>query len=108
MYLAYVIQRPRWLVVMAMALHGFAFAFFFDAAIVYMHQVASPAIYGTAQSLYTVVTLGLGLFLGTHFAGFVLDRCRTADGYRWRTVFATPCITLVLCALAFVLYFTER
>jgi predicted MFS family arabinose efflux permease len=108
MYLTYVIQRPRWLVIASMALHGFAFAFFFDAAIVYVNQVAPTAIRGTAQSLYTVVTLGLGLFLGTHFTGFVLDRCRTAGGYRWRAVFATPCVTLVLCALAFVLYFTEH
>jgi MFS family permease len=108
MYLAYVAQRPRWLVVAAMALHGFAFAFFFDAAIVYMNQVAPAAIRGTAQSLHIVVTLGLGLFLGTQFTGFVLDRCRIEGGYRWRAVFLTPCITLVLCALAFVIYFVEQ
>jgi MFS family permease len=91
-----------------MALHGFAFAFFFDAAIVYMNQVAPTAIRGTAQSLYIVVTLGLGLFLGTRFTGMVLDRCRVEGGYRWRTVFATPCITLALCALAFILFFAEQ
>lgn len=108
LYLIYVAQRPRWLVVAAMALHGFAFAFFFDAAIVYVNQVAPAEIRGTAQSLYTVVTLGLGLFLGTPLAGRVLDRCRVADGYRWRAVFATPCITLVLCALAFIVYFAEQ
>jgi len=108
MYLTYVIQRPRWLVVASMTLHGFAFAFFFDAAIVYMNQVAPPAIRGTAQSLYIVVTLGLGLFLGTRFTGVVLDRCRSADGHRWRVVFAAPCLTLALCVLAFIIYFTEQ
>lgn len=108
MYAAYIVQRPRWLVVGAMALHGFAFAFFFDAAIVYMNQVAPTAIRGTAQSLYIVVTLGLGLFLGTRFTGLVLDRCRVEGGHRWRAVFITPCIVLALCALAFVVYFTEQ
>jgi hypothetical protein len=108
MYTAYVIQRPRWLVVASMALHGFAFAFFFDAAIVYMNQVAPTAIRGTAQSLYIVVTLGLGLFLGTRLTGLVLDRCRVEGGHRWRAVFAGPCVVLTLCALAFIIYFTEQ
>lgn len=108
MYGAYVIQRPRWLVAASMALHGFAFAFFFDAAIVYMNQVAPTAIRGTAQSLYVVVTLGIGLFLGTHFTGLILDRFRIEGRRNWRAVFATPCITLMLCALAFILFFTEQ
>lgn len=108
MYTAYVIQRPKWLVVAAMGLHGFAFAFFFDAAIVYMNQIAPPAIRGTTQSLYVVVTLGLGLFLGTRFTGLILDRFRVDGRHRWRAVFATPCITLALCALAFLLFFAEQ
>lgn len=108
MYAAYVIQCPRWLVVAAMALHGFAFAFFFDAAIVYVNQVAPAAIRGTAQSLYIVVTLGLGMFFGARFTGLMLDR-RRADGQRpWRLIFTLPCLTLALCALAFVVYFTEQ
>jgi predicted MFS family arabinose efflux permease len=107
MYAAYTIQRPRWLVVTSMALHGFAFAFFLDTGGIFINQVAPPAIRGTAQSLYVVVTLGLGLFLGSRFTGTVLDRCRTAGGHRWRVVFATPCITLALCALAFAAYFTD-
>lgn len=105
MYTAYVIQRPRWLVVVSMGLHGFAFAFFFDAAIVYVNQVAATAIRGTAQSLYVVVTLGLGLFLGTRFTGVVLDRFRVDGQRRWQTIFAIPCTLLILCAVAFALFF---
>ena len=107
MYAAYMIQRPRWLVIASMALHGLAFASFFDAAIVYMAQVSPPAIRGTAQSLHVAVTLGLGLFLGTRFTGIVLDRCRNESGRRWRAVFAAPCITLGLCAVGFLLLFVE-
>ena len=108
MYAVYLIQRPRWVVIASMGFHGFAFAFFFDAAIVYLNQIAAPEIRGTVQSLYTVVTLGLGLFIGTHFTGFVLDRCRSEGKYNWRAVFITPCIMLVLCALAFAVLFTEQ
>ncbi len=107
LYVIYVIQQPRWLVVAAQVFHGIAFAFFFDAANVYMNQIAPPELRGTAQSLYTVVTLGLGLFLGTHYSGAVLDRCRRDGQYRWRPFFATPCLALVLCVLAFLLFFQE-
>lgn len=104
----YVIQRPRWLVVAAMGLHGFAFAAFFDGAIIYMNHVAPTAIRGTAQSLYIVVTLGLGMFLGARLTGWMLDR-RQADGQRpWRLIFALPVLTLVAGALAFMIFFTEQ
>ena len=108
LYIIYVLQPPRWLVVVAQAFHGLAYAFFFDAAFIYVNQIAPSEIRGTAQSLYTVVTVGLGLFLGTHFSGFVLDRCRHEGKIHWRPFFATPCLTLALCIVAFLLFFTEQ
>jgi MFS family permease len=108
LYLIYVLQPPRWLIVAAQALHGLAYAFFFDAAFIYVNQIAPAEIRGTAQSLYTVITVGLGLFLGTHFAGIVLDRCRHEGRIHWRPFFATPCLTLVVCIAAFLLFFAEQ
>lgn len=108
MYAMYVIQRPRWLVVASMTLHGFAFAFFFDAAIVYVNHISPTEIRGTAQSLYTVVTLGMGMFIGIHITGYIVDRFRLDGKPRWRLIFTIPCITLMLCALAFMLFFTEQ
>jgi len=107
LYLVYVIQPPRWVVVASQAFQGLGFAFFFDGAIVYVNQIAPPEIRATAQSLHTVMTFGAGLFLGTHLAGFVLDRCRREGKVNWRPFFALPCVPLLLCALAFFLLFTE-
>ena len=107
LFAVYLWGRPRWLVVGSMGLHGFASAFFLDAAIIYVNRIAPPALRGSAQSLYTVVTLGLGLFAGTQLTGLVLDRFRTPAGYRWRSIFAIPCTVLTLCLLAFVLFFAE-
>ncbi len=108
LYIIYVIQRPRWLIVAAQGFHGLAYAFFIDASIIYMNQVAPAEIRGTAQSLFTVVTVGLGLFLGTHFTGFMLDRCRREGKIHWRPFFATPCVPLLLCVVAYILFFTEQ
>lgn len=106
MFVVYARMRPRTLVIASMALHGLAFAFFFDAAYLYIEQVAPKDIRGSAQGLYTTVTQGLGLFLGTQFTGVVMDWLRGEDGkFRWRPIFLVPCVLLGLCALGFAVLF---
>ena len=105
MYLVYARMRPRRLVVASMALHGLAYAFFFDAAFLYMDRAAPTDIRGSAQALYTTVTLGLGLFAGTQFTGVVMDRFRQDGTFRWRPLFLVPCAMLTACALAFIIFF---
>ena len=104
MYLAYAFTRPRWMVVLSMMLHGFAFACFFDTAFIYVNRVSPPDIRGSAQSLYFVV-YGLGLFGGTQFAGAIMDGLRRDGRFRWRPIFAIPCVLLTLCALGCVTVF---
>lgn len=105
MFLTYARLRQRNLVIASMALHGLAFAFFFDAAFIYVNRVAPPEIRGSAQALYTTVTLGLGLFVGTRITGAVMDRFRREGGFQWRTIFLAPCLLLAVCALAFIFLF---
>lgn len=108
MYLIYVLQRPRWLVIACMALHGLAFAFFLDAAVIYVNHVSPAEIRGTVQSVYVSITLGLGLFIGTHITGFTLDYFRHEEKTNWRRVFSVPCVTLILGSVAFILFFTDK
>lgn len=106
MFLAYAAMRPRGMVIGSMALHGLAFAFFFDAAYLYINQVAPTDIRASAQGLYVAVTQGLGLFLGTQFTGVVMDHFRREDGkFRWRPIFLVPCVLLGACAAAFAVLF---
>jgi nucleoside transporter len=105
MFLVYARMRPRRLIIGSMALHGLAFAFFFDAAFLYVKNVATDDIRASAQGLYTAATLGLGLFLGTQFTGVVMDHFRREGRFRWRPIFLVPCVTLGLCALAFAVLF---
>lgn len=107
LYAVYLVGRPRWLVFASMGLHGFAFAFFLDAAVIYVNHISPTALRGSAQALYAAVTLGLGLFVGTQLTGWILDRFRTPTGYRWRAIFAIPCAVLTLCVLAFILFFED-
>lgn len=105
MFLVYARMRPRSLVIGSMALHGLAFAFFFDAAFIYINRIAPTDIRGSAQGLYTTVTLGVGLFAGTQFTGAVMDYFRRDGSFRWRPIFLVPCALLGLCSLAFAVLF---
>ncbi|MDI9445349.1 MAG: MFS transporter, partial [Planctomycetota bacterium] len=105
MFLLYACMKPRGLVVGSMALHGLAYAFFFDAAYIYINSAAPEDIRASAQGLYVAVTSGLGLFAGTQFTGFVMDYFRSDGKFRWRPIFLVPCVLLSLCTLAFALLF---
>ena len=105
MFLIYARMKPRWLVISSMILHGLAYAFFFDAAFIYINKVASTDIRGSAQGLFVTVTLGLGLFAGTQFTGVVMDHFRQDGGFRWRAIFLVPCTTLSVCVAAFIFFF---
>ncbi|MGD2294443.1 MAG: MFS transporter [Candidatus Aminicenantes bacterium] len=107
-YIIFAIGTPKWLVIASLALHGFCFVFFFVAAFIYTDKVAPRDIRHSAQSLITLVTYGIGNYLGSLFAGWVKDWF-TAEGVtNWTGVFLVPCVLTVLCALAFLLFFKEQ
>jgi nucleoside transporter len=107
-YVIFAIGSPGWLVIASLALHGFCYVFFFVAAFIYVDKVAPPDIRASAQSLIAIVSLGLGRFLGSLFAGGIRD-VFTADGVtNWTAVFLVPCALTTLCAVAFLAFFRER
>jgi nucleoside transporter len=107
-YIIFAIGAPAWLVIASLALHGFCYVFFFVAAFIYVDKVAPPDIRASAQSLIAIVSLGLGRFLGSLFAGTVRDMFTTEAGTNWTNVFLVPCALTVFCAVAFLLFFREE
>lgn len=107
-YIIFVIGQPVWLVIASLSLHGFCYVFFFTAAFIYIDQVAPKDIRASAQSLISIVTLGLGNFLGSLFAGWIQTLFTEADVTDWRSVFIIPAVLTILCAVAFILLFREK
>jgi nucleoside transporter len=106
-YVIFAIGSPWWLVVASLTLHGFCYVFFFVAAFIYVDSIAPTAIRASAQSLIAIVTLGVGSFVGSNFAGYIQSRF-TADGVTdWTTVFLVPCAITVACAIAYLLFFKD-
>jgi nucleoside transporter len=112
-YIIFAIGAPKWLVIASLALHGFCYVFFFTASQIYVDTVAPKDIRASAQSLIFLVTVGLGMYLGSFFAGWIQDvfSARAADGSlitNWVGVFIVPCALTILCAAAFMLSFREK
>ncbi|MFO1051622.1 MAG: MFS transporter [Planctomycetota bacterium] len=59
------------LVLIAVALHGICYDFFFVTGQIYTDQVARKEIRGQAQGFLVLCTLGLGMFIGAKVAGSV-------------------------------------
>lgn len=100
------VMKP--LVVASLALHGLGYTFFFVVSQIYVDSVAPRDIRASAQSLLTLMTLGIGNWLGTQFTGWIMNFFDPAANVQaWTNVFLVPCALTILCALAFLLFFKD-
>lgn len=61
-------NQSAWMLLLAVALHGICYDFFFVTGFIYTDKKAPKAIRGQAQSLLVFLTQGLGMFFGFRFA----------------------------------------
>jgi nucleoside transporter len=118
-YFIFSLGKPLWLVIFSLSFHGAGFAFVFVTSYIYVDRVAPKDIRASAQSLLTLMTLGLGNLLGTLFCGWLKDNYTTfitdpanpahriPGPVNWAAVFTWPGLLTLLCALAFWLTFKE-
>ncbi|MGD8238077.1 MAG: MFS transporter [Armatimonadota bacterium] len=100
------IMRP--LVIASMTLHGLGYTFFFVVSQIFVDMVSPRDIRASAQSLLTLVTLGVGNWLGTQFTGYIVGKFLGGDSpYAWTYIYLVPCALTVACAIAFLLLFKD-
>ena len=105
LYLVYIISKPRALVVISQSLHGLAYVLFIIAGQIFANIASPPEIRSSVQALVFAATTGLGLFLGTQFAGIVMDIFRKEDRFNWRAIFAVPAVIMLASIIALVAFF---
>ena len=99
--------------VCVLAFHGIGYALFLTVAFIYVDSVAEKQIKASAQALLTFMLFGLGMFIGSKFAGYVKDVFTSTDPAtqatttNWTSVFAIPCILLVVSAVVLFIFFRE-
>jgi len=105
LYIIYVAPSPPGLIVAGQAFHGLAYVFFIIAGQMFVAAVAPREVLATMQALVFMAQTGVGLFLGTQFAGIVMDKYRVEGRFQWRKLWAVPGVIMLLCVLALALLF---
>ncbi len=63
-----------WPLYLGIVMHGVCYDFFFVTAYIYTDQKAWDAIRAKAQGFIALVTLGLGMFVGTSLSGTIVEK----------------------------------
>ena len=99
-------------VVIALALHGVCFDFFFVAGQIYVDKRFPPETRNRAQSFLSLVTWGVGSVIGSLIANavYVAGTSGTGPGnaHDWRFIWTAPAALAVVVAIVFALSFRER
>lgn len=96
---------------LAIALHGICYDFFFVTGQIYVEKAAPSDIRGSAQGLLALVTYGIGMALGQIAAGQTVSWFTTGSGdsaaINWFGVWMTPTALALAALVFFVLFFRE-
>ena len=90
LYIVYINGKPRSLIVCSQAFHGLAYVLFVIVGQIFADSAATEEIRASVQSLLFAATTGVGLFLGTQLAGFIMDKFRKEEQFQWRQIFMVP------------------
>ncbi len=105
MYVLYTCTRQRGLITGAQSLHGLAYVFFIIVGQIFMESTAAPEIRSSMQALIFAATVGLGMVIGTWFAGVMMDRCTIDGKFQWRRLWIVPAAIMAAGLVALILLF---
>lgn len=104
-------------VIPALALHGLCFGCFFFVAFLIVDEETTPDVRASAQGLFNLIVVGLGVIVGNWFAGQVAGAATVGppegmvgDSHiDYQTLFGIPAIVAAVCfVLVMVLYPRKR
>jgi MFS family permease len=105
LYLVYIISKPKSLIVVSQSLHGLAYVLFIIAGQLFANVASPPEIRSSVQALVFATTTGVGLFIGTQFAGIVMDAFKRQDKFNWRLIFLVPAAIMLISIVVIIALF---
>jgi nucleoside transporter len=101
-----------WMVYLGIVVHGICYDFFFVTGQIYMDKKAPPHIRAAAQGFISFVTYGVGMFVGSYLAGWVVDQYTyTQDGavlHTWQPIWIIPAVFSTVVLALFAVFFNYR
>jgi len=101
---------PFVLAIIGIALHGFCFDFFFAAGFIHVDNEAPSDVKASGQALFSFLTYGVGMWLGSVLCGILQDRYTdpVTKVTNWREFWMVPSIGVLACLVVFVLFFRMK
>ena len=89
-------------------LHGVCYDFFFVTGQIYIDRKAAPELRAAAQGTITLITYGLGMFIGSWVSGRVVDAYAAGDGHNWRAIWIFAASLSAAVLVLFLAVFSEK
>lgn len=105
LFAVYALSKRAWPIVLIQVCHGLAYVFFMIGGQFFIAEVAPKEILASAQSLIFIATTGVGIFLGTQLAGFVMDKNSVDGKFQWAKIWTVPMLITLAGALVFATLF---
>ena len=102
-------QSPSalWMLYTGILVHGMCYDFIFVMGRMYVDQRAGEDIRGAAQGLHAIVTLGLGMFVGSWLSGVVVEHYVKGTTHDWQAIWLIPAAMSAVMVVVFGLFFKE-
>lgn len=97
-----------WMLYAGIILHGICYDFFFVTGYMYTEKKAGEKIKNAAQGLFTFATYGVGMFIGTLFSGYIVDRNRIGELHNWQNIWLVPAYIAAGVLICFIIFFNEK
>ncbi len=101
-----------WMFYLAIIIHGVCYDFFFMTGQLYTDQEAPASSRNTAQGMYTFLTYGVGMFIGSLLSGGAVDffTTKTKEGLlrNWTGFWTSSSAAALLLFLVFAFLFKSR
>ncbi len=98
-----------WMLYGGILLHGICYDFFFVTGQIYVDRKAPADLRAAAQGFITLITYGVGGFIGTWLSGRIVDAyATTGGGHAWPEIWLIPAAWATVVLVLFAVFFTHR
>lgn len=95
-----------WLVLLGVALHGLCFGCFIFVAFMVVDEETTPDVRASAQNLFNLVIVGIGIIVGSWFATSIVGSWASTDGgMNFTRLFSVPMWMAVACFVALLIFY---
>jgi len=105
LFAGYIVFTSGMPIMLLQAFHGLAYVFFMIGGQIFVGATAPSEIGASAQSLIFIATNGIGLFLGTQLAGWVMEKNSVDGKFAWSKIWAVPLTITLAGAIVFAAAF---